>query len=191
MGPAVDVRPVRAGQRTDDPTGPLTARAGGRLPGQVRHQGRRAPHRPADNAHCSSSQRVCRDLAERAFEADGTLHRMRCWASGCTCWASAATSHEVAPLLGHSRRAAAGPGPLASPGREVPESAEPIDLADIEARLLADEDEDNDPCRRPMELPGSGWRTAGDEALALAAAARARDTPSTARSRNALHSSSD
>lgn len=71
-GRQIDVRIVRPGQRTDDPTGPLTA---GQVAGYLAkyatkdagHLTGHGQHRP----HIEAQQAVCRDLAERAYAADG------------------------------------------------------------------------------------------------------------------------
>ncbi len=51
----------------------------------------------------------------------------------------------------------------------------PLDVADLEARLMADDDEETTLVVGQWSYAGSGWDNDGDTALALAAAARARE----------------
>jgi len=57
---------------------------------------------------------------------------------------------------------------------ESQRTGEPLDVRDLEARLLAD-DTDTTLVVGSWTFHGSGWTQPGDEALALAAAARARE----------------
>jgi hypothetical protein len=54
-------------------------------------------------------------------------------------------------------------------------TGEPIDVRDLERRLLADDDEETTVVVGSWRYLGTGWRDAAEEALALAAAARARE----------------
>ncbi|QGN31693.1 replication initiator [Microlunatus sp. Gsoil 973] len=54
-------------------------------------------------------------------------------------------------------------------------SAMPIDVRDLEARLLADDAEETTLVIGSWHYQGTGWTNPGDEALATAAAARARE----------------
>lgn len=51
----------------------------------------------------------------------------------------------------------------------------PLDVADLEARLLADDEDDTTVVVGDWTWAGTGWPETGDRALALAAAARARE----------------
>jgi len=55
------------------------------------------------------------------------------------------------------------------------QTGEPLDLADLEAQLLADEEDETTLVIGHWEYIGTGWQTQGDVALAKAAAARARE----------------
>ena len=70
------------------------AGTGRRLPGQVRHQDRRRDTGATDNAHHRRLRATARRPG-RPGDGHSRQHRetpTRCWASGCTCSASAATS---------------------------------------------------------------------------------------------------
>jgi hypothetical protein len=58
---------------------------------------------------------------------------------------------------------------------EAERSGQPLDLADLEARLLADDDTETTLVVGSWRYQGTGWTNPGDEHLALAAAARARE----------------
>ena len=57
---------------------------------------------------------------------------------------------------------------------EARRTGQPMDTRDLEARLLAD-DEETTLVVGSWAYQGTGWTRPGDEALALAAAARARE----------------
>ena len=58
---------------------------------------------------------------------------------------------------------------------QSPASARPLDLAALEADLLADDDTETTLVIGQWQYLGTGWATDGDTALATAAAARARE----------------
>ena len=58
---------------------------------------------------------------------------------------------------------------------QTPASARPLDLAALEADLLADDDTRTTLVIGTWHYLGTGWNTDGDTALATAAAARARE----------------
>ena len=64
---------------------------------------------------------------------------------------------------------------MADHRRPVPRTGTPIDLATLEADLLADDDTETTLVIGDWEYLGSGWANEGDAALARAAAARARE----------------
>lgn len=51
----------------------------------------------------------------------------------------------------------------------------PLDVADLEARLMAEDDQETTLVIGQWSYAGAGWDNDGDTALALAAAARARE----------------
>lgn len=81
-------------------------------------------------------------------------------------------SRRYSITLGALRRARARWQTLAAQSRRT---GEPIDLADLDARLLAEDEDETTLVVGEWAYVGSGWQTAGDHALALAAAARARE----------------
>ena len=129
-------------------------------------------HRP----HIDALQRVCRDLAERAYEADGIASPYALlgkWVHMLGFRGHFSTkSRRYSITLGALRRARARWQTLAAQSRRT---GEPIDLADLDARLLADDEDETTLVVGDWTYVGSGWQTAGDHALALAAAARARE----------------
>ena len=82
---------------------------------------------------------------------------------------------QVPPLLHHPVDAAACPGRARRLIAQTPASARPLDLAALEADLLADDDTDTTLVIGRWHYLGTGWSTDGDTALATAAAARARE----------------
>jgi hypothetical protein len=80
-------------------------------------------------------------------------------------------SRSYSITLGRLRRARQRFQALAAEARRV---GEPLDVRDLETRLLAD-DEDTTLVIGSWGYQGTGWTQPGDEALALAAAARARE----------------
>ncbi|MGB8386173.1 MAG: replication initiator, partial [Dermatophilaceae bacterium] len=176
-GSQVDVRTVRAGQRTDDPAGPLT-------PGQVagylaKYATKDAGHLTdpeARQAHVVEMQRVCRDLADRAYEADGIASPYALlgkWVHMLGFRGHFSTkSRRYSITLGALRRARARWQAMVSVSRRT---GVPLDVDDVEAWLLADEQDETTLVVGQWTYLGTGWQTAGDEALALAAAARARE----------------
>ena len=154
------------------------ARAGRRLPGEVRHQGRQQHPRPGQPrpAPDPARPRPAANLAAHGPGAhDPADRRTCCWASGRTCSASAATSPPSPAATRSPSARSAGPGTGSStspPRRDAP--GEPLDTRDLEARLLAD-DEETTLVIGSWAYQGTGWTRPGDEALALAAAARARE----------------
>ena len=80
-------------------------------------------------------------------------------------------SRRYSITLGRLRRARQRFQALAADARRA---GEPLDVRDLEARLLAD-DQDTTLVIGTWGYQGTGWTHLGDEALALAAAARARE----------------
>ena len=80
-------------------------------------------------------------------------------------------SRRYSVTLGKLRRARQRFQTLAAESRRT---GEPLDLRDLEARLLAD-DEETTLVVGSWTYQGSGWTSPGDAELAIAAAARARE----------------
>ncbi|NUR08357.1 MAG: replication initiation protein [Nocardioidaceae bacterium] len=181
-GRQLDVRVVRDGHRTDDPVGLIT-------PGQVAGylakyatkdaNSLRSPHDP--RPHLIRMGQVCRDLAARAqvADADRTADAERSPYLLMAKWAHmlgfrghfATKSRRYSITLGALRRARRRFQTMAAESRRA---GEPLDTTDLAARLLADEEETT-LVIGSWTYQGTGWTRPGDEALALAAAARARE----------------
>ncbi|HEY9289909.1 MAG TPA: replication initiator [Microlunatus sp.] len=176
-GAQVDVRVVRAGSRTDDPTGALTAeQVAGYL---AKYATKDASSFREDDQrlrpHLDRLARTARDLADRGRRYDhaGSPYRL------LGKWAHmlgyrghfSSKSRRYSITLGALRRARHRFQQLAAKARR---NGTPLDVRDLEARLLV-EDEDTTLVVGEWRFQGTGWPNAGDEALALAAAARARE----------------
>ena len=81
-------------------------------------------------------------------------------------------SRRYSVTLGALRRARHRFQALAAHARRT---GEPLDVRDLEARLLADDEEETTLVVGSWAYQGTGWARDGDQALALAAAARARE----------------
>ena len=182
FGRQVDARPVRSQPPHRRPRPSADPRAGRRLPGEVRHQVRRPTPAPGDNPHHQPAPghrppaRLARRPGRRPPGRDGAKPPTSCSASGCTCSASAATS-PPSPAATRSPSArcaehAAAPRPCIAEARD---SGRPLDLAALEADLLADDEDDTTLVIGHWSYAGSGWGTDAERVLALAAAARARE----------------
>lgn len=171
-GRQLDVRIVRNGSRTDDPSGPLT-------PEQV--AGYLAKYATKDAAgireqprpHLKHIEQTCHVLADRAIAADpGTRYAL------LDKWAHmlgfrghfSSKSRRYSVTLGRLRRARHRYRVLAARAKRM---GEPLDVSNLEAQLLADEE--TTLVVGSWFYQGTGWTSPGDEALALAAAARARE----------------
>jgi hypothetical protein len=192
-GPQLDVRVVRVGSRTDDPDGPLTAeQVAGYLAKYATKDATslRTPGQP--RPHLNRLASVCRELADRAARA-ATLAKivpspeqddsdqdpdvlspyrlLGKWAHMLGFRGHFSTkSRSYSITLGALRRARHRFQTLTAEARRT---GEPLDLRDLEARLLADEE--TTLVIGSWTYQGTGWTRSGDEALALAAAARARE----------------
>ncbi len=118
---------------------------------------------------------TCRDLAERARAHDpfGSEYRLLGkWAHMLGFRGHFSTkSRRYSITLGRLRRARQRFQALTAEARRA---GEPLDVRDLEARLLADDD-DTTLVIGSWGYQGTGWTQPGDQALALAAAARARE----------------
>lgn len=181
-GRQLDIRVIREGDRTDDPESALT-------PGQV--AGYLAKYASKDvssvrledatRPHLARMTSTCHDLAETASEFYNGLcepnpyHLIRKWSHMLGFRGHFSTkSRHYSITLGRLRRARARYQQMVTDARRNGESLEDISTAELEARLLGDEDETTLVIGE-WAYQGTGWTNAGDEALALAAAARARE----------------
>ena len=175
-GRQLDVRVVRQGHRTDDPAGPLAPeQVAGYLAKYATKDAAslRAPgeHRP----HLTRLTRTCHDLAHRAAAGDPESPYLLLgkWAHMLGFRGHFSTkSRRYSVTLGALRRARHRFQALAAQSRRT---GEPLDVRDLEARLLADDEEETTLVVGSWAYQGTGWARDGDQALALAAAARARE----------------
>lgn len=176
-GAQLDVRVVTPGHRSDDPTAAVT-------PGQVAGYLAKYATKDVSGLHGEGQQRphiaalraACTDLAERAARHHGEEHdyqRMGKWVHMLGFRGHFGTkSRRYSVTLGALRRARARWQAMAAESRRTRES---IDTRDLERRLLADDEEETTVVIGSWTYLGTGWRDAAEEALALAAAARARE----------------
>ncbi|MFI6426029.1 replication initiator [Promicromonospora sp. NPDC050880] len=148
----------------------------------------------APRAHLARLIRQCRRLADRAATAcrpDG--YEPEEDEDGCVCgtcidspyrllakWAHmlgfrghfSSKSRRYSVTLGRLRTARARYARLAAAAERA---GEPLDVADLERRLLADDEETTLVVEGSWSYAGTGWATTGEKELAEAAAARARE----------------
>lgn len=84
----------------------------------------------------------------------------------------ASKSRRYSVTLGRLRRARRRYARLVA---DAARDGQPLDVADLEARLLAEDEDETTLVIGSWTYAGTGWPNPGDEALALAAAARARE----------------
>jgi hypothetical protein len=179
-GEQLDIRVVRDRTRTDDPLGPLTAeQVAGYLAKYATKDaaGVRTPdHRL--RPHLQRMAQTCRTLADRAAAAnpplasDGPYRLLGKWVHMLGFRGHySSKSRRYSITLGQLRRARHRFQQLAATAART---GEPLDTRDLEARLLADEEETT-LVVGSWAYQGTGWTNPGDEALAIAAAARARE----------------
>ncbi len=176
-GAQLDVRVVTAGHRADDPTAALTP---GKVAGYLAKYATKdvsglhgeGQHRP----HIAALRASCHDLSDRAARHHPQGHdyqRMSRWVHMLGFRGHFGTkSRRYSVSLGALRRARARWQRITT---ESHRTGEPIDTRDLERRLLADEDDETTVVIGSWTYLGTGWRDAAEEALALAAAARARE----------------
>jgi hypothetical protein len=184
FGRQVDARPVRTGRRTDDPSRVLD-------PEQVAGYLAKYATKSAtdtggtDNLHHRRIRATTRALAGRARTATAARSSPR---SGPEAkpyqllgrWVHmlgfrghfASKSRRYSVTLGALRRARRRAQILIAQSRD---SGRPLDLAALEADLLAHQDTETTLVVGHWSYLGSGWATEGERVLATAAAARARE----------------
>ncbi|WP_306512591.1 replication initiator [Janibacter hoylei] len=174
FGAQVDAHAVRAGSRTDAPGEHLSAE---QVAGYIaKYSTKDAGASSATAYHLRVMEAQCESLHARAVAAEGEESPyllLRKWAHMLGFrghFSSKSRSYSV--TLGSLRRARHRWQQLAAESRRT---GEPLDTADLERRLLADEDEDTTLVVGSWTYVGSGWRNESEEALALAAAGRARE----------------
>jgi len=183
FGRQVDARPVRTGRRTDDPGRVLD-------PGQVAGYLAKYATKSAtdaggiDNPHHRRIRATTRALAGRARTA-AAAHPTADVAPGTDPYELLGRWTHMLGFRGHfaskCRRYSVTLGVLRRRRRaqiliaQTRDSGRPLDLAALEASLLADEDAETTLVVGDWSYLGSGWATEGERVLAVAAAARARE----------------
>jgi hypothetical protein len=176
FGTQVDTRPVRTTSRTDDPDRALT-------PGQVagylaKYATKSATDTEAkDSTHLRRLHATARRMAARTVSADqdptapyGLLGK---WAHTLGFRGHFATkSRRYSVTLGALRRARQRAQARIA---EANRTGTPVDLRELEAELLADNDDQTTVVIGSWAYAGTGWANDGETALATAAAARARE----------------
>ena len=180
-GDQVDIRVVREGDRTDDPEAALT-------PGQV--AGYLAKYASKDvssvrledttRPHLARLTSTCHDIFETSDALyggqDNPYELVKKWAHMLGFRGHFSTkSRRYSITLGRLRRARARYQQMVTDARRNGETLGQISTAEMEARLLAEDDEETTLVIGEWAYQGTGWTNPGDEALALAAAARARE----------------
>jgi hypothetical protein len=175
-GRQLDVRVVRDGHRTDDPHGPLAPeQVAGYLAKYATKDANSLRHPDTPRPHLKRLGGVCRDLATRARKHDrqeSPYLLLAKWAHMLGFRGHFSTkSRRYSVTLGALRRARRRFQTLAA---QAHGTGEPLDVRNLEERLLAEEEETT-LVVGSWTYQGTGWTRPGDEALALAAAARARE----------------
>jgi hypothetical protein len=179
FGRQLDARPVKTGRRTDDPDRTLT-------PEQVAGYLAKYATKSAtdtgntDSPHHRRIRATARDLATRARtqtrehgEDAGPYERLGKWVHMLGFRGHFATkSRRYSITLGALRRARRRAQALIA---EHKADGRPLDLAALEADLLADDEDETTLVIGHWTYAGTGWATEGERVLAVAAAARARE----------------
>ena len=174
-GRQLDVRPVRPGQRTDDPTGPLTA---GQVAGYLAKYATKAASDPRRQRRAArTSRRSSGRAASWPTEPTRRRDRVAVRAAGQVGTHARLPRpllHQVPPLLDHPRRAAPSPARWQALAAQSREPASPSTWPTWKPACWPTTTRDH-ARGRALGLRRHGWQTDGDDALALAAAARARE----------------
>lgn len=171
FGRQVDARPVRTSRRTDDPDRMLSPElVAGYL---AKYATKSADDTGAsDSPHHRRIRATVRSLSGRADES-GEYGLLGKWVHMLGFRGHFATkSRRYAITLGAIRRSRRrAQARLAEANRD----GRPIDLAAMEADLLADDDAETTLVIGQWQCVGTGWDNEGERVLAIAAAARARE----------------
>jgi hypothetical protein len=171
FGQQVDARPVRTSRRTDDPDRTLSPE---QVAGYLAKYATKSADDTSntDNPHHRRIRATVRNLSRRSDES-GEYGLLGKWVHMLGFRGHFATkSRRYAITLGAIRRSRRrAQAKLAEANRE----GRPIDLAAIEADLLADDDAETTLVIGHWQYVGTGWNNEGERVLAIAAAARARE----------------
>jgi hypothetical protein len=176
FGTQTDTRAVRTSRRTDDPDRSLTPE---QVAGYLAKYATKSTGdtETRDNAHLRRLEATARQLAGRAItldeDGDAPYGLLGKWAHTLGFRGHFATkSRRYSVTLGQLRRARQRAQARIA---EANRTGTRIDLRQLEAELLADEDDETTVVIGSWTYAGSGWANGGETALAVAAAARARE----------------
>ncbi|QGN34805.1 replication initiator [Microlunatus sp. Gsoil 973] len=174
-GTELDVKVVRDGNRTDDPDRPLTPeQVAGYLAKYATKDANSIRPVARPPAHLARLEATARDLGRRALRHDpvSPYRLLGKWAHMLGFRGHFSTkSRHYSITLGRLRRARHRYRQLVARAARL---GEPVDVSQIEDQLLAD-DVETTLVIGSWHYQGTGWTNPGDEALAIAAAARARE----------------
>lgn len=179
-GEQLDVRTVRDRAAVDDPGGVLTAAQVAGYVAKYASKDAVSKHNPQTAPpHLRRLVQTCKDLDARhrvhwgEHIAEGPYLLLGKWANALGFRGHFSTkSRRYSVTLGALRRARARFASLLAESRTT---GEPLDTRELEARLLAQDDDETTLVVGSWKFQGTGWPEPGDAALANAAAARARE----------------
>ncbi|WP_404385000.1 replication initiation protein [Knoellia locipacati] len=189
FGRQLDVRVVRAAHRPDDDTSALASEHVERVAGYLAKYATKAVSDTTgegrSNAHYVRIREICRGLSMDA-ERRAAAHReagdfayedpyalIGKWAHMLGFRGHFSTkSRRYSVTLGRLRRARRRWQAITA---EAARTGQPVDTADLERRLMDDDEEETTLVIGSWSYVGTGWENTGDAALADAAAARARE----------------
>lgn len=176
FGTQLDTRPVRTSRRTDDPERSLTPE---QVAGYLAKYATKSTGdtEAKDSPHLRRLEATARHLAGRAVTLDGDgeapYRLLGKWAHTLGFRGHFATkSRRYSVTLGQLRRARQRAQARIA---EANRTGTRIDLRQLEAELLADDADETTVVIGSWSYVGSGWANGGETALAVAAAARARE----------------
>ncbi|MGB3685338.1 MAG: replication initiator [Ornithinimicrobium sp.] len=172
FGTQLDARPVTARRRNGLDSDVLSAE---QVAGYLAKYATKAAtdiHGSQSTAHLIRLRSVARDLADIA-DINGDYALLGKWVHMLGFRGHfSSKSRRYSVTLGQLRRARAR---FARITAQAERDGTPVDVADLEARLMADDDQETTLVVGQWSYAGSGWDNDGDTALALAAAARAKE----------------
>jgi hypothetical protein len=182
FGRQLDARPVRSNRRTDDPDRALSPE---QVAGYLAKYATKSvtDTGATDNAHHRRLRATARDLALRAEAAQQDSYELLGKWTHMLGFRGhfASKSRRYSVTLGALRRARRRAQALIAQSRA---DGRPLDLAALEADLLAEDDTETTLVIGNWHYVGSGWNTEAERVLAIAAAARAREYAQVASSTN-------
>ena len=187
FGQQVDARPVRHQPPHRRPDRALEPGAGRRLPGQVRHQVRRRHRRRRQRPRPADPRPPCRDLDRPELTAPRSAERYVLIGK----WVHmlgfrghfASKSRRYSITLGALRRARRRASLIA----EARAKGETLDLAALEADLLADDDDETTLVIGHWHYVGTGWNTDGEQPSPSPPPHAPANTPSRAAEQKQTH----